>query len=115
MKRELRVGDGKREMDREDMKEQLETYPKFFSTYPIYLTNKIDPGPMETENAYDKPMEDLPLRWWQALARFSDSKILPPYLGAHYCETYAAARAFENDAFQAKIPALDYAWYMRSV
>lgn len=79
------------------------------------MTNKIDPGPMETENAYDKPAADLPLRWWQALARFSEGQILPRYLGAHYCETYAAARGFENDAFQAQIPALDYTWYMRTV
>ena len=43
LKRELKLEDGKRDLDREDMKEQLETYPRTFSTYPIYLTQKIDP------------------------------------------------------------------------
>eukprot|EP01084_Bolivina_argentea_P081996 148474_1 len=41
LKRELKLEDGKRDIDREDLKEQLETYDR--STYPIYLTNKIDP------------------------------------------------------------------------
>jgi len=79
------------------------------------LTNKIDPGPIERNNAYDKPVTDLPLRWWQALQTFSESKVLPKYLGAHYCEMFAAARSFENDAFQAQIPPLDYEWYLRTV
>ncbi|MEQ8441612.1 MAG: glutamine synthetase family protein [Alphaproteobacteria bacterium] len=79
------------------------------------LAHKIDPGPIEKGNAYDKPATELPLRWWQALNRFSESEILPKYLGAHYCETYAAARSFENDAFQSHIPPLDYEWYLRTV
>ncbi|MDW3204054.1 MAG: glutamine synthetase family protein [Alphaproteobacteria bacterium] len=79
------------------------------------LTHKSDPGPMETGNAYEKPVTELPLRWWQALQTFGESKVLPKYLGAHYCETYAAARSFENDAFQAQIPPLDYEWYLRTV
>lgn len=79
------------------------------------LTKNISPGPIERDNAYDKPVTDLPLRWWQALNRFSEGKVLPKYLGAHYCETYVAARGFENDAFAAHIPALDYEWYLRTV
>lgn len=79
------------------------------------LTKKIEPGPIERDNAYEKPQTDLPLRWWQALSEFSDSKVLKKYLGAHYCEVYAAARSFENDAFQAQIPPLDYEWYLRTV
>lgn len=79
------------------------------------MTNKLNPGPMETANAYDKPASDLPMRWEQALTRFSDGEVMARYLGQHYCETYAAARGFENDAIQARIPALDYAWYMRTV
>lgn len=79
------------------------------------LTTKSDPGPMERGVAYEKDTSDLPFRWWQALGTFTGSKILPKYLGAHYCETYAAARSFENDAFQAQIPPLDYEWYLRTV
>jgi glutamine synthetase len=79
------------------------------------LTKKTDPGPIEKGDAYEKPVTELPLRWWQALNRFSTGKILPKYLGGHYCEVYAAARGFENDAFQSHIPPLDYEWYLRTV
>ena len=41
LKRELKLEDGKRDADREDLREQLETYER--GTYPIYLTHKIDP------------------------------------------------------------------------
>merc|ERR1712087_85365 len=41
MGRELKLEDGKRESDREDLAEQLATYDR--GTYPIYLTQKIDP------------------------------------------------------------------------
>ena len=40
MKKELKLEDGKREIDREDLKEQLETYDR--STFPIYLTETVD-------------------------------------------------------------------------
>eukprot|EP00483_Globobulimina_turgida_P010313 UN10333 len=42
LKKELKLEDGKRDIDREDLKEQLETYNR--STFPIYLTKKIDPN-----------------------------------------------------------------------
>ena len=42
LKRELSLEDGKRDLDREDLMEQLTTYDR--KTYPIYLTNKIDPN-----------------------------------------------------------------------
>lgn len=79
------------------------------------IANKLDAGPIERGNAYDKPPEGLPLRWWQALLQMGESTVLPEYLGAHYCESYVAARSFENDNFNAHIPALDYSWYLRTV
>ncbi|MCR9218866.1 MAG: glutamine synthetase family protein [Alphaproteobacteria bacterium] len=79
------------------------------------LANRLDPGRIERGNAYDTPPSGLPLRWWQALKTMADSSVLPAYLGAHYCESYVAARSFENDNFQAHIPALDYSWYLRTV
>ena len=79
------------------------------------IVNAIDPGPIERGNAYEKPPSGLPLRWWQALLRMSEGTVLPDYLGQHYCESYVAARSFENDNFQAHIPELDYRWYLRNV
>lgn len=79
------------------------------------LENKLDPGAIERENAYDKPQTGLPLRWWQALQTMDEGEILPRYIGAHYRDCYVAARSFENDNFAAHIPALDYNWYLRTV
>ena len=79
------------------------------------IANKLDPGAMERGNAYDKPETGLPLRWWQALLTMGESEILGAYLDPHYRDCYVAARSFENDNFNAHIPALDYSWYMRTV
>lgn len=79
------------------------------------IANERDAGGIERGNAYDNPPTELPLRWWQALSRMGESEVLPRYLGQHYCDCYVAARSFENDNFNAHIPALDYSWYMRTV
>lgn len=79
------------------------------------IANRIDPGPMETEDAYARPQADLPRRWHAALDVFKESTILPEYLGQQYCETYANNRQFECDNFYSHVSPLDYEWYMRTV
>lgn len=42
LKREIKLEDGQRDLDNEELKEQLATYDR--STFPIYLTEKINPN-----------------------------------------------------------------------
>ncbi|MDJ0684568.1 MAG: glutamine synthetase family protein [Alphaproteobacteria bacterium] len=79
------------------------------------LTNKIDPGPMEIGNAYERPPGRLPLRWERALDAFEDGAILKSTLGAQYHAAYLGAKQWDSEQHHAVIPRHDYEWYMRTV
>jgi glutamine synthetase len=79
------------------------------------LTNRIDPPPHSIGDQDPDGLPELPLRWWMALDRFRDGKILPAYLGEKYHGLYEACRRFECDQYHARIQPLDYEWYMRTV
>lgn len=79
------------------------------------ISEKLDPGPMETGNAYDRPQGGLPTRWEPALATFEHSEVMKQYLGETYHETYLGIRRWEADQYHDVIPPRDYELYMRSV
>lgn len=79
------------------------------------LTNRIDPPPHSIGDQDPEDLPELPLRWWMALDRFRDGKILPAYLGEKYHGLYEACRRYECDQYHARIQPLDYEWYMRTV
>ena len=78
------------------------------------LTGKIVPPPPSVGDQDPDGLPDLPLRWWGALDRFHEGKILPGYLGEKYHGLYEACRRFECEAFHARIQPLDYEWYLRT-
>lgn len=79
------------------------------------LLNKIDPGPMETGDAYKKGNGGLPMAWGAALDAFHNADVLPEYLGERYCREYETVRRFEQRNFDARISPLEFEWYLRAV
>ena len=79
------------------------------------ISEKLDPGPMEQGNAYDRPQGGLPTRWEPALMAFQHSDVMKRYLGETYHETYLGIRRWEADQYHDIIPPRDYELYMRSV
>lgn len=78
------------------------------------LSKRIAPPAPVTGDGYARGGLELPLRWEAALEAFAEGKVLRRYFGAEYCDCFYAARRFECDAMHARIPALDYQWYLRT-
>ncbi len=80
------------------------------------IVNKINPGPMEKGNSYERGEGVvLPLYWQKAIETLKSGTILPTYLGAHYHEIYEQNRRFECNDFHKMVQPLEFEWYMRSV
>ncbi len=79
------------------------------------LTQKIEPGPATTGNAYAKVAPGLPLSWESAIAAFAAAEILPAYLGPEFCRVFRVVREAERDRFNDRITPVEYAWYLRAV
>ena len=54
-------------------------------------------------------------RWERALEDFAAGRVLPEYLGAGFCRVFVAIRRFEAEQFHARVPNLDYEWYLPSI
>ena len=79
------------------------------------LKNKCDPGKMVKEGEVITLKRRIPNRWDTAIDKFSDSKILPTYLGKKYCRFYALNRRCESSRFHNAISNVDFDWYLRAV
>jgi glutamine synthetase len=80
------------------------------------IRERCEPGP-ETETGGELVTGEvrLPRHWHAALELFRTSRMLPEYFGEDYCRTFAVTRQGECDAYQARIPNLDYEWYLRAL
>ena len=79
------------------------------------LKNRCDPGRMVRENEVISLKRKLPARWDAAIDKFARSRILPEYLGAEYCRSYAINRRVEAERFHNVVSNVDFDWYMRAV
>lgn len=80
------------------------------------IENRVDPGPMEKGNAYDRTQETiLPLRFGPSIAAFKNGEILRRYWGNEYHEALIGIREWEAEQHHNVIPKHDYDWYMRVV
>jgi glutamine synthetase len=80
------------------------------------MDGRLDPGPMVAERSdYRAGNVAIPTRWFAAIDRFSESVVLPVYLGERFTRAYASMRRVEEQAFHATISELDYAWYLRAL
>jgi glutamine synthetase len=57
----------------------------------------------------------LPTRWELALQNLENAKVLPKYLGEHYCDTFVRCRRTEAERYHNEISNRDYEWYLRAV
>ncbi len=78
------------------------------------ISNKLDPGPIEKGDAYQRAQGQLPLRWEPALNTFEEGQILRNYWGEQYHLAFAGAKRWEADLHHNIIPPHDFEWYMRS-
>lgn len=80
------------------------------------IDRRLDPGPMVAERSDYRAHESaIPTRWLPAIERFSESAIMPAYLGERFTRGYTSMRRVEESAFHAAISTLDYAWYLRAI
>jgi glutamine synthetase len=79
------------------------------------IRSKIEPPRMIEQGEVIKPRLKIPNRWDRALDRFASGRVLPEYLGADFCEMYAANRRAESQQYQNVVPQLDFEWYLRAV
>lgn len=79
------------------------------------IREKVDPGHMVVPNEIIHPKLKIPNRWDKAIDRFEKSKVLPGYLGEQFCDMFVENRRAESDQYQAVVPSLDFAWYLRAV
>lgn len=80
------------------------------------ITQKCDPGEKVPEGSrIEEEKITLPTVWALALDKFEESKVIPRYFGADYCELFTTMRRSECDAFSAQVTNVDYEWYLRSV
>lgn len=57
----------------------------------------------------------LPTRLDEALRLLREGRLLRPYLGERYVNTFAAVRQGESDDYHGRVPDLDYAWFLRAL
>jgi glutamine synthetase len=80
------------------------------------ITHQCDPGPMIDEGTRMADQQGtLPNRWEWALDLFAAATVLPEYLGEAYSSAFHSMRRAESQAYHARIPNIDYEWYLRAV
>jgi glutamine synthetase len=79
------------------------------------IVARLEPPPMVQEGEAVAPDVTLSHRWEPALDAFAAGRILPGYLGSEFCRVFGAARRFEAEQFHARVPDLDYDWYLPGI
>jgi glutamine synthetase len=76
----------------------------------------VPPAPL-VGNAYTQRLSAprLPADWPTALSRFADSAFLREYFGERFVRLYELTRRGEMQDFNARLTALDYAFYLEQV
>jgi glutamine synthetase len=76
----------------------------------------VPPAPL-TGNAYTQRLTAprLPSDWPTALTRFGASRFMGEYFGERFVTLYELARRGEMQDFNARLTALDYAFYLEQV
>ncbi len=79
------------------------------------MTHGIEPPPMVREGQVMDHGGETSIYWEGALAQFRNAQVLPGYLGAEFCDTYAQCRELEAAEYRAQVPDLDYSWYLGNI
>lgn len=78
------------------------------------MVNEIDPGLPVTGNGYETIRPDFPAGWTAAIEEAARSAFLADYLGADFLNVFVAVKRAEADRFNALVPDIDLAWYLRT-
>jgi glutamine synthetase len=79
------------------------------------LATRAVPPPMIEAGTIVPEVITLPTRWELALQALEGAKVLPAYLGEHYCRTFVRCRRTEAERYHNEISNRDYEWYLRAV
>ena len=80
------------------------------------MDEQVDPGPMVPERSdYYASDVHIPIRWHAAIDRFSESTIMPGYLGDRFSRGYISMRKSEEQRYHRTVSSLDYEWYLRAL
>lgn len=79
------------------------------------IRNKRDPGTMVQQGEHINLKTRIPVRWDNAIDKFSRSKVFPEYFGAEYCRHFVINRRAESKRFHDTVSPLDFEWYLRNV
>ncbi len=80
------------------------------------IENRLDPGPPVVGNGYEAQSDapGMPGNWNAAIECFASSPIMKDHLGARFVEMFSIVKRTELERFNAAVPDLDYAWYLRT-
>ncbi len=76
------------------------------------ITERLEPGPPVSGNAYGDDTVLLPSSWERAVSGFEDSAFVAKYLGSNFQRLFATTRRAEFRAFSNQISSLEYDWYL---
>jgi glutamine synthetase len=76
------------------------------------LTRALEPPPVLTGNAYDKPGEPLPIHWSEAVERFARSDTARHYFGEKFVTLYSTVKRAEMQEFASHVSPLEIARYL---
>lgn len=76
------------------------------------LTQRMDPGPPLTGNAYRDQDATLPTTWPEAALTFDRSAVLREYFGDKFHRLFLTTRRGELQAFELHVSPLEYEWYV---
>jgi glutamine synthetase len=79
------------------------------------LVGHCEPPAMVREGQVMEPGAPSGPHWEGALAALENARVLPRYLGADFCATYAQCRRLEARDYRSQVPDLDYLWYLGSI
>jgi glutamine synthetase len=76
------------------------------------LTQKLEPPPALTGNAYTQPGETLPSQWDSAIERFATSPLALEYFGPRFTHLYTIVKRGELAEFSSYITPIEMQWYL---
>ncbi len=76
------------------------------------ITNRLEPGPATTANAYEKVAPSLPRTWEDTLDAFKGAQVLVDYMEPQYMHVYHATKDEERRLVGRAIPPLEHDWYL---
>ena len=79
------------------------------------ISNKLEPPPATTGNAYQQNLSTLAATWHEALAAFATGELLKNYIGDDFWRLYQTVKTAECREFAKTVTPLEQRWYLTAV